>query len=130
MHHVEIHSEEPVAGNLHGGFCGGRKRVICAPTRHFLSYQVYAAKKPLHPIDFIVLNSLSFFEKARCVMENYRQVKLYLDNDNAGQICTLYAVSLSTKYKDESGLYKNYKDMNDWLVNKDLKKQKRIGRKI
>jgi RNA-directed DNA polymerase len=34
----EIHSEEPVAGNLHGGFCGGRKRVICASTRHEVNH--------------------------------------------------------------------------------------------
>ena len=29
-----IHFEEPVAGNLHGGFCGGRKRAISESTRH------------------------------------------------------------------------------------------------
>ncbi len=96
----------------------------------FLSYQVYAAKQSLNPTDFIVLNSLSFFEKSRPVMESYNQVKLYLDNDRAGQNCSRYALSLSNKYKDESGLYKNYKDLNDWLVNHDLKQQKRISRKI
>lgn len=63
-------------------------------------------------------------------MESYNQVKLYLDNDKAGQNCSRYALSLSNKYKDESGLYKNYKDLNDWLVNYDLKQQKRISRKI
>lgn len=96
----------------------------------FLSYQVYAVKQSLTPTDFIVLNSLSFFEKSRPVMESYNQVKLYLDNDKAGQNCSSYALSLSNKYKDESGLYKNYKDLNDWLVNHDLKQQKRISRKI
>lgn len=63
-------------------------------------------------------------------MQNYNQVKLYLDNDKAGQNCSRLALSLSNKYKDESGLYKNYKDLNDWLVNHDLKQQKKIGRKI
>lgn len=96
----------------------------------FLSYQVYATKQSLNPTDFIVLNSLSFFEKSRPVMESYKQVKLYLDNDKAGQNCSHHALSLSNKYKDESGLYKNYKDLNDWLVNHDLKQQKRISRKI
>ena len=38
MREMAIHSEEPVAGNLHGGFCGGRKRVICASTRHPILY--------------------------------------------------------------------------------------------
>jgi hypothetical protein len=35
-----IHSEEPVAGNLHGGFCGGRKGVICASTRHNIPHEL------------------------------------------------------------------------------------------
>lgn len=96
----------------------------------FLSYQVYARKQSPNPTDFIVLNSLSFFEKSRPVMENYKQIKLYLDNDKAGQNCSRYALSLSNKYKDESSLYKNYKDLNDWLVNHDLKQQKRVSRKI
>lgn len=63
-------------------------------------------------------------------MESYKQVKLYLDNDKAGQNCSHYALSLSDKYKDESSFYKNYKGLNDWLVNHDLKQQKRISRKI
>ena len=63
-------------------------------------------------------------------MESYKQVKLYPDNDIAGQNCSQNALSLSNKYKDESGLYKKYKDLNDWLVNQDLKEQKRISRKI
>jgi hypothetical protein len=96
----------------------------------FLSYQVNAAKQSFNSTDFIVLNSLSFFEKSRSVMENYKQIKLYLDNDKAGQNCSRYALFLSSKYTDESGLYKNYKDLNDWLVNQNLKLQKRIGRKI
>jgi hypothetical protein len=96
----------------------------------FLSYKVLEEKSTFPKTDYIVLNSLSFFEKSRTVLENYNQVKLYLDNDKAGQNCSRLALSLNSKYKDESSLYKNYKDLNDWLVNNDLKKQKRIGRKI
>lgn len=96
----------------------------------FLSYKVLEEKNSLPNSDYIVLNSLSFFEKSKAVLENYSQVKLYLDNDKAGQNCSRLALSLSNKYKDESSLYKNYKDLNDWLMNKELKQQKRIGRKI
>jgi len=96
----------------------------------FLSYKVLEEKNLSPKTDYIVLNSLSFFEKSRAVMENYNQVKLYLDNDKAGQNCSCLALSLSNKYKDESGLYKNHKDLNAWLVNNELKQQKKIGRKI
>jgi Toprim-like/CHC2 zinc finger len=96
----------------------------------FLSYKALEEKNSLPKTDYIVLNSLSFFEKSRTVMENYNQVKLYLDNDKAGQNCSRYALSLCDKYKDESSLYKKFKDLNDWLVKHDLKQQKKIGRKI
>ncbi|MFW2475372.1 MAG: toprim domain-containing protein [Sediminibacterium sp.] len=96
----------------------------------FLSYQVYALKQKLNLSDFIVLNSLSFFEKSRPLMENYKNINLYLDNDKSGQNCSRMAVWLSSKYKDESKLYRNYKDFNDWLVKTDFKKRNSIRRKI
>ena len=41
--------------------------------------------------------------------------KLYLDRDETGNKFTKYALSIS-KYSVESGLYKHYKEMNEWLV--------------
>ena len=63
-------------------------------------------------------------------MENYTAVKLYLDNDKAGQNCSRYALSLNSKYKDESGLYKNFKDLNDWLVKHENKQVKKVRQKL
>ena len=96
----------------------------------FLSYKVLEEKNALPNSDYIVLNSLSFFEKSMVKMEQYSQVKLYLDNDKAGQNSSRLALSTSKKYKDESSLYANCKDLNDWLVKSDVKQQKKIGRKI
>lgn len=42
---------------------------------------------------------------------------MYLDWDKTGQNCRRYALGLDNRYKDESGLYKHYKDLNDWLMN-------------
>lgn len=109
---------------------GGNKVSVFEGFFDFLSYKVLEERNSLQKADYIVLNSLSFFEKSRAVLENYNEIKLYLDNDKAGQNCSRLALSLSDKYKDESSLYKNYKDLNDWLVNDDLKQQKKIGRKI
>ena len=67
--------------------------------------------------NFLVLNSVSFFEKARPFMEQHNLINLYFDHDKTGQNCTKYALSLSKKYKDNSGLYRHYKDLNDWMMN-------------
>jgi hypothetical protein len=64
-----------------------------------------------------VLNSVSFFETARPFMEKYTAIRLYLDRDATGQNCSSYALSLSSKYKDESSLYQNHKDFNNWVIN-------------
>jgi len=40
-----------------------------------------------------------------------------LDRDETGQNCSRNALFISSKYKDESSLYQNYKDFNDWIVN-------------
>lgn len=93
----------------------------------FLSFMVI--HKNLSPItqDFVILNSVSFFEKARPFMEQHESIKLYLDRDTTGQNCSKHAMSLSDKYKDESSIYKNFKDLNEWLMNKS-KAHRRIQR--
>lgn len=50
-------------------------------------------------------------------MQSYKSVNLYLDCDATGQKCSQKAIALDhAKFVDESALYKNYKDMNDWAV--------------
>ena len=66
--------------------------------------------------NFVILNSVSFFEKARQFMEEHGTIRLYLDRDSTGQNYSRYALSISNKYRDESFLYKGYKDINEWLV--------------
>lgn len=82
----------------------------------FLSLVTILPKNDFKNWDYCVLNSLSFFEKARPFLEQYNSVHLFLDNDRAGQNCSRYAENCDTKYHDESNLYKHYKDLNEWLV--------------
>jgi hypothetical protein len=63
-----------------------------------------------------VLNSISFFEKARPILETHDQISLYLDRDQAGLELTKHALSLNFQYRDASSLYENHKDLNEWLV--------------
>jgi hypothetical protein len=66
--------------------------------------------------NFLVLNSLSFFEKARPAMEQHERIYLLLDNDAAGKNCTKNAMALSYKYNDLSDKYQQGKDINEWLM--------------
>lgn len=83
----------------------------------FLSFKATHQQDPEDRFDFVVLNSVSFFETARLFLEKHNTIRLYLDRDPTGQNCSRYALSLSSKYKDESSLYQNHKDFNDSIVN-------------
>jgi len=81
------------------------------------------------PTDFLILNSLSFFEKARPLMESYQQTNLYLDANQAGQKFTAYALSQSPIYNDNSELYTGFEDLNDKLLNKPQKEASPLNKK-
>jgi hypothetical protein len=79
--------------------------------------------------DLIVLNSLSMVQKAMPVLERYKRIQLYLDNNPAGQKCRDQLISLSKKYEDGSSLYKGYNDLNEWACQQG-KRPRLTGQKI
>ncbi len=50
-------------------------------------------------------------------MEKYERIHLYLDQDEAGRKYNSIALKRSAKFRDESKLYKGYKDLNEWAIN-------------
>ncbi|WP_245843486.1 toprim domain-containing protein [Niastella vici] len=81
----------------------------------------------------LILNSLSFFEKSRSLMEQYSQVHLILDRDTAGMNCKKQALQWNRdKYIDRSDFYQNHKDLNDWLIHHQhsQKQSLRSGRQL
>jgi hypothetical protein len=96
----------------------------------FLSFISIHKNEPVSNRDFVVLNSVSFFEKARPFMEQHDAIRLYLDRDSTGHNYSRYALSISPKYKDESALYKHHKDLNDWVVNFGKSPKKTQGHKL
>ena len=96
----------------------------------FLSFKAIHQHDPEDRFDFVVLNSVSFFETARPFMEKHKSIKLYLDRDSTGQNCSSYALSLSNKYKDESTLYQNHKDFNDWVMNFGKSEKKHLRQRL
>lgn len=96
---------------------GSNKVAVFEGFIDFLSFKATIKNDKKTSQDFIILNSLSFFERARPIMESYSQIELYLDRDFAGINCSQRALSWSDKFKDKSLLYKNHKDINEWLMN-------------
>ena len=90
----------------------------------FLTYQSIHHKEHQQLTNFLVLNSLSFFERSLLLMEKHDRVHLYLDHDEAGRKCTRMALQRSIKYVDGSSFYKGYKDLNEWRMNCSFSERK------
>ena len=67
--------------------------------------------------DYLILNSLSFLERCKKVIVLYDDMYLFLDNDEAGKRATIDLLSLKDCV-DMSKKYSGFKDLNDFLMNK------------
>lgn len=93
----------------------------------FMSYESLHQNQEQLLTNFLVLNSTSFFQRSLLLMEKHETIHLYLDNDLTGKRCTEIALKRSSKFKDESKLYRGYKDINDWMVNFGKRKELRYS---
>lgn len=90
----------------------------------------------LHPYDdpratnLVVLNSAALFGRALHFLESHDQVHLWLDNDATGKRYRNEALALGTHYRDESGFYNQFKDLNEWLCRKGMAQEQRQRLKI
>lgn len=82
----------------------------------YLSYKMMNQKSDNLQTNFLILNSLSFFNKSLQLMDKHERVVLYLDRDSGGIKCTGEALLRdSLKYTDQSFLYEQKKDLSEWL---------------
>lgn len=95
---------------------GSKKVSVFEGFMDFLTYRTLLENQDPSEMDFIILNSVSFFERARKKMESYDKILLYFDRDLTGLKTTKYALSLSDNYLDKSFLYQNCKDLNEWAM--------------
>ena len=91
----------------------------------FLSFQAITQQKSDQLTNFLVLNSLAFFEKSRSLMEQHGQIHLFLDRDQAGMHNTQKAQEWGPQYKDRSDFYIGRKDLNEWLTDNTQAPQQR-----
>lgn len=81
----------------------------------FLSYRCFMAQREHQDENYLVLNSISFFEKQLSFMQQFKVVYLYMDNDHAGNKAITIALSVdSNKFVDKRALFSGYKDFNEW----------------
>ena len=85
-----------------------------------LSFLTICKQKGIHiqSHDLLVLNSTANLAKAIPILRNYESVHTYLDNDQTGQFATSELKrQLGCKVIDKSEVYRDLKDLNDYLVN-------------
>jgi len=66
--------------------------------------------------DIIVLNSLAFLQQITPHFKNYREVDVYLDNDQPGNKYSKELIQNYPNVKDKSSLFQGYKDLNEKLI--------------
>ena len=75
--------------------------------------------------DYIILNSVSMIHKVKNSLENYKNIELYFDNDEAGN----RAVEIIKKEKNEAEdcrvLHSGFMDLNDWLIHNNTQNDHR-----
>ena len=81
----------------------------------FLSYRAMHPYEDPKSVDFAVLNGAGLFDRALPFLSQHDRVHLWLDRDVTGLAYRDYALSLGSRFVDESGLYEKFKDLNDWL---------------
>jgi len=98
----------------------------------FLSF-FSATDRAVLPSNCLVLNSLSFLEKSRPLMEQHQTIQLFLDRDTAGINHTQLALKWDNdRYIDRTDFYQGHKDLNDWLVSHhhNPKENQRKGKRL
>ena len=66
--------------------------------------------------DLLVMNSIALLNKTKDRLKNYSEINLFLDNDPAGLKCKNKISQDFPNAKDCSGIYSDYKDLNEYLT--------------
>lgn len=82
----------------------------------FLSYRTIMQKPECVNDDYCILNSLSFIDKAKQLLNYYEAANIFFDRDKSGIKATRELQEVNTQAINQSHLYKNCKDLNEWLV--------------
>ncbi len=88
----------------------------------YLSFKILEKSLEKEPSDYIILNSVTMISKVKNQLENYQNIELFLDNDRTGDSVTEILKKQNSNVSDERILFKNYKDLNEFLISGNLRK--------
>ena len=67
--------------------------------------------------DYLILNSIAMINRCDEILSNYDEIEIYFDQDEAGSLYTKTTLEKFKNAKDCRGFYKDFKDLNEWLIN-------------
>ena len=93
---------------------------VCSVFEGFMDY-LSAMQLGIIASDWLVLNSVSNVEKAVKVLQGYERIECFLDNDEAGRR-TFQRLHdcFGERVIDRSSLYADHKDLNEFLLSKNV----------
>lgn len=92
----------------------------------FEGFMDFLSWRKLHPEvqdDSIILNSLTLLPKLIPTLHPYPMIECFLDNDEAGDRATKQLIDAGLPVKDMRACYAPYKDINEYLILAEQRKQ-------
>jgi DNA primase len=92
----------------------------------FLSFKNVENFLVKEPSDYLISNSVSMIHDIKNSLENYKNVQLYFDNDEAGNRAVEIIRNQNQNAEDCRILYSDFKDLNDWLVHRHPSNERQV----
>ena len=92
----------------------------------FLSFKNVENFLEKEPSDYIILNSVSMIHNIKNSLENYENIELYFDNDEAGSRAAEMLKNEMENVEDCRVLYSDFKDLNEWAMS-STKLEEKLG---
>ena len=92
----------------------------------FLSFKNVEDFLEKEPADYFILNSVSMTHNIKSSLRNYENIELYFDNDEAGNRAVDMIKNENKKAEDCRILYSDFKDLNDWMINKNPSPERQV----
>ncbi|MCB4235130.1 toprim domain-containing protein [Kaistella anthropi] len=95
---------------------GSEKLKIFEGFFDFLSFKSIEKSCGNSNTDYLILNSVFLIKNKFSLLENYQNIELFLDNDEAGSIITDEIIKKFPNAEDCRFLYENFKDLNEFVA--------------